>query len=253
METSASFEARSAPSSYPTNLAPLDKALLAILTPLWAASFALTVHTALRPVHFSLLLTSVPATADAAPRVAAFRPYLRGETALRRGDLLLRLGDRDLRGVNPVEFQALVVGQTRAEPFRVEFERAGERAETHLPLASLRAPDLALLSPRSLLRESPCWAIGAPARARWSAPASSELRGPLRSCSLGHGRPPVRAGPRGDRRSSAAVPFTLTPPLVLRASSCSRSTTPPSDSGPAPGRGSSPPLACWLEPSSTAG
>jgi class 3 adenylate cyclase len=122
-----------------SRIAPLDKALVLILVPLWVVCFALGVRTQLRGTTAAHLGLSV---AD-----AGTYPVLTGEfssithasdplaaAGLRAGDRLIRLGDADLLGVSTRGFCARSLDAPERAP--LVFERDGQRHETTLELAS---------------------------------------------------------------------------------------------------------------------
>ena len=116
-------------------LAPIDKALLLTVVPLWVIAFALSLSTAARQVHFSHAMVSASASAADYPIVVGFRPYLASEPELRVGDKLLRLGDRELRGISAFAFQVEVLSATQGDSgVVVLFEREGQRREGRLPV-----------------------------------------------------------------------------------------------------------------------
>ena len=91
-------------------LAPLDKALVLILVPLWAVCFALGVKTQVDGGGFASLELSVgdaqsyPALTGQFSMVHPSDPL--EKAGLRAGDQLVRLGDADLRGVGTFGFRA---------------------------------------------------------------------------------------------------------------------------------------------------
>jgi hypothetical protein len=134
-----------------SRLAPLDKALVLILVPLWVVCFALGVRTQLRGGAFAAVGLSVE-DAESYPVLtgefdtAIHRSDPLAEAGLRVGDRLVRLGDADLLGVGAVGFAARTLseaGRDRSVP--LVFERNGERRETSLALVpvSIFGPTLA--------------------------------------------------------------------------------------------------------------
>ena len=120
-----------------SRLAPLDKALVLILVPLWMMCFGLGVRTQVRGGGLSAFDISV--------EDAASYPVLRGsqgvgwshlaEAGLRPGDLLVTVGAADLRGVGTLSFR--LHAREEAGPdlhVPLVFERNGERRETSLAL-----------------------------------------------------------------------------------------------------------------------
>ncbi len=124
-------------------LAPLDRALVLILVPLWAVCFAVSVRTQLRGGGVATFAVSV-ADAESYPTLkgdAKGGPKQLAATGLRAGDRLIQLGDADLRGVGTLRLNALRAwGEGRGQA-RVPliFERDGERRETSLSLAPVSA------------------------------------------------------------------------------------------------------------------
>jgi len=127
-----------------SRLAPLDRALVLILVPLWVVCFALGVRNQVRggPVAFTGLEVTV--------EDGASHPTLTGESVrlfqqseplveahLRAGDRLIRVGAADLRGVDTTLGLAARILDEAGGRLRVPlvFERGGERLETSLPLA----------------------------------------------------------------------------------------------------------------------
>jgi hypothetical protein len=126
-----------------SRLAPLDKALLLILVPLWVVCFALGVRTQVRGGGVAIMGLSVE-DAESYPAltgefdIAVHRSNPLAEAGLRVGDRLVRLGDADLLGVGTAGFAARTLdeaGQDRRVP--LVFERNGERREISLALVPL--------------------------------------------------------------------------------------------------------------------
>jgi class 3 adenylate cyclase len=122
-----------------SRLAPLDKALVLILVPLWVVCFALSVKTQIQDMRTIGIGLSV-ASADGYPVLdggfdAASLTNPLEAAGLRAGDQLLRVGDADLRGVGSIGFaaRALRRGESSAT---VLYERGGERREAFLPLSN---------------------------------------------------------------------------------------------------------------------
>ena len=126
-------------------LAPLDKALVLILVPLWVVCFGLAVRTQIE--GGGAVLIGLSAGAERYPALTGeFASNYSSdplETAgLRGGDLLVRLEGIDLRGVGVLEFH--VIAREKAAPgvsVTVVYERDGQRHETDLaliPVSSLR-------------------------------------------------------------------------------------------------------------------
>jgi hypothetical protein len=125
-----------------SRLAPLDKALVLILVPLWVVCFVLALRTqvvcgGIPPVELSL--------ADAASYPVLTGRYLTefypdrdplAEAGLRAGDSLVRVGEADLLGVGNIGFYARAVGEAGRDPsVALIFERNGARGEASLALA----------------------------------------------------------------------------------------------------------------------
>ncbi len=84
-----------------SRLAPLDKALVLILVPLWVVCFAVSVRTQLRGGGVATFAVSVE-DAESYPTLKGdtmLGPKRLAATGLRAGDRLIQLGDADLRGV----------------------------------------------------------------------------------------------------------------------------------------------------------
>ncbi|MBW2448744.1 MAG: hypothetical protein JRG83_22910, partial [Deltaproteobacteria bacterium] len=126
-----------------SRLAPLDKALVLILVPIWVVCFSLGVKSQIDGGGFAALGLSIEAP-DAYPVLTggfqraphASDPL--GPAGLRAGDRLIRLGEIDLRGVGTLGFAArsFDVGK-RGLSAPVVYERDGQRFETSLRLGSL--------------------------------------------------------------------------------------------------------------------
>ncbi len=120
-------------------LAPLDRAWVGILVPLWVVCFTLGVRTQLAGGGYAFVGLSV-ADADRYPVLngdfsTEYPSNPLEQAGLRAGDLLIRVGDADLRGVGTLGF----LGRAREESgrdlsVRVTYERDGERRETSLDL-----------------------------------------------------------------------------------------------------------------------
>ncbi|MCZ6465204.1 MAG: hypothetical protein O7A09_12790, partial [Proteobacteria bacterium] len=130
-------------------LAPLDKALVLILVPLWVVCFTLSVRTQVRGggwlagVGLSVEDSeSYPALSGQFSRLINSSDPL-AEAGLRAGDRLIRLGDADLRGLGTLGFTAHSIEQgRRGLRLPLIFERDGKRLETSLRTApvSLNLP-----------------------------------------------------------------------------------------------------------------
>jgi class 3 adenylate cyclase len=125
-----------------SRLAPLDRALVLILTVLWVVCFALGVRTQIRggPLPPVLELSvespeSYPVLTGAyAQNVHASDPL--AAAGLRPGDRLIRVGGNDLRGVGTADFGPRVLDEAgRALSVPLIFERDGHRLETSLALS----------------------------------------------------------------------------------------------------------------------
>ncbi len=134
-----------------SRLAPLDKALVLILVPLWIVCFGLSIRTLIAGHGPVLVALSVegddhyPVLTGRFSRVIhSSDPLL--DSGLQAGDRLIRIGEADLRGVGTAGFTARTMDQ-EATGLRVPlvFERGGERRETSLVLApvSIFAPGIA--------------------------------------------------------------------------------------------------------------
>lgn len=138
-------------------LTPLDRLLVLVLVPIWAAAFILYLEQAV-PGRLAWVPVFVSAAADARgyPTVSELRSGAPG-LDLVVGDRLLRVGDSDLRGLGPIGFTARVHAEAGpALSARVVYERAGEAAETTLRLLPVRhawgiAPMVAALAGTGLL------------------------------------------------------------------------------------------------------
>ena len=137
-----------------SRLAPLDKALVLILVPIWVVCFALGVRTQLRGGGIPALELSVAGGDDYPALTGDFSPLAASdplaESGLRAGDRLVRVGDADLRGVALLGFNARVLDQAGSD-LRVPlvFERDGQQLETSLTLTpvSVLGPPLACSVP----------------------------------------------------------------------------------------------------------
>ena len=114
-----------------SRLAPLDKALVLILVPLWVVVFALGVKTQVMggPTLFMLELSAGDARSYPTLTGDFFGPWAPYEqAALRTGDRLIRLGDADLRGVGTFGFSARALDETERDlTLPLLLERDGER------------------------------------------------------------------------------------------------------------------------------
>jgi class 3 adenylate cyclase len=120
-----------------SRLAPLDRALVLILVPIWIVCFGLSVKTQVdgtRGVHLGLSL----ADADSYPVLTGrTTPYYTSNpldaAGLRAGDRLIRMGVEDLRGVGSLGLWGRSA-EARDPEVPILYERDGERRETSLPL-----------------------------------------------------------------------------------------------------------------------
>ena len=123
-----------------SRLAPLDKALVLILVPIWVVCFALGVKTQVDGGGIVLLGLSVE-DAESYPALTgefglAYPSSPFEKAGLRAGDLLVRVGEADLRGVGTLD----LIGYAREASGRdpsvpVVYERDGERHETSLAVS----------------------------------------------------------------------------------------------------------------------
>ena len=129
-----------------SRLAPLAKALVLILVPLWMVVFALGVKTQIRDVRNTAPAVSVE-DADSYPALTGvylevfydFDPL--AEAGLRAGDRLIRYGGIDLRGVDTRDLLALSSDAPIQEPtVRLVFERQGVSAPRCRPPSPLGDP-----------------------------------------------------------------------------------------------------------------
>jgi class 3 adenylate cyclase len=123
-------------------LAPLDRALVPILTLLWVVCFALAVRTQLRGGPMPPLLELSVERAGTYPLITgAYGQMVHpsdplAAAGLRPGDRLIRVGDSDLRGVGTAGFGPRALDEAgRALSVPLVFERDGQRLETSLALS----------------------------------------------------------------------------------------------------------------------
>ena len=123
-------------------LAPLDRALVLVLVPLWVVCFGLAVRTQMwggpLPPFLELRAESAESypvlTGAYAQNVHPSDPL--AAAGLRPGDRLLRVGDLDLRGVGTAGFGPRALDEAgRALHVPLVFERDGQRLETSLALS----------------------------------------------------------------------------------------------------------------------
>jgi class 3 adenylate cyclase len=122
-----------------SRLAPLDKALVLILVPLWVVCFGLSVKTQIdgtRGMWVELSLADAQSYPVLTGRVT---PYYASNpldaAGLRAGDRLIRMGAEDLRGVGTLGLWGRSA-EARDPEAPILYERDGERRETSLPLVS---------------------------------------------------------------------------------------------------------------------
>jgi class 3 adenylate cyclase len=107
-----------------------ELALLAVLTLIWTACFALFVREIVRggPPQTHLLV-GPPDGPDAYPIVAILRPgYAPTPDGVSPGDRLIRIGDTDLRGAMPWSVYGSLYAAADASRVSMEYERDGRRA-----------------------------------------------------------------------------------------------------------------------------
>ena len=134
-----------------SRLAPLDKALVLILVPIWVICFALGVRTAIQGGAEHPLLGLSVEGADRYPALTGQFAFIGdsslAQSGLRPGDRLVRVGDADLRGVGTLGFAWRSLEEAgREHNVLVVFERDGERLETFLGLNSRGAARRPLLA-----------------------------------------------------------------------------------------------------------
>jgi class 3 adenylate cyclase len=124
-------------------LEAIDKALLAILLPLWIVCFALHVREVSRtgfaqPPFFA----APPGPGETYPTVGGFRmERLPPDMSVQVGDRLIRLGDEDLSGRGYFGVDALALEQAGAALVTpLVYERDGERRVTQLSIPSQSLP-----------------------------------------------------------------------------------------------------------------
>jgi signal transduction histidine kinase len=197
------------------HLQPFDKLLLAVLVPLWAACFALSLISVIRETALSSIYVSAPVDAGDYPTLIGFWPHLEVmQSGLEAGDRLVRLGDADLRGVGPLRFWLLVPAEMgMAREADIMIERAGRQEKASLVLGSnqivwpLLAPSFAFAVTAVILL------LRAPPSAMVQASFRSQMCVAIACAS-------IFAGSRVVTSTSLAVGFlsaTLLGPLVLRA------------------------------------
>jgi class 3 adenylate cyclase len=123
-------------------LAPIDRAAVLILVPLWIVCFGFAVRNQIVVSTGANLALSLEAPDSYPTLTGDYSSFVHPEdplaaAGLLAGDHLIRLGDTDLRGVGTFEFMARGMEAARGAPTApVVFERNGERGETTLPLAA---------------------------------------------------------------------------------------------------------------------
>ncbi|MBW2447366.1 MAG: hypothetical protein JRG83_15730, partial [Deltaproteobacteria bacterium] len=122
-----------------SRLAPLDKALVLILVPLWVVWFAVAVHSQVRGGGFPMVVVSLEG-AEHYPEITGevsqnYPPDWLAHAGLGAGDRLLRVGDADLRGVGMLGFWARSIDESEGRLLvPLVFEKQGELRETSLAL-----------------------------------------------------------------------------------------------------------------------
>ena len=133
-------------------LAPLDKALVLILVPLWLVSLGLGATSVFRGVAGHMAVGLRVEDADSYPTLTGAFVYVvhpsdpLAQAGLRPGDRLLRVGDEDLRGVGTLGFSGRSLEEAGGDArVPLVFERDGERLEISLALVPVatRRPLLA--------------------------------------------------------------------------------------------------------------
>jgi class 3 adenylate cyclase len=126
-----------------SRLAPLDKALILILVPIWIVCFALALRTQVQGFGLGGVELRVEDGESYPALTGEYFTYIYQAdplpaAGLRAGDVLVSVGGTDLRGVGSIGFYARVaqhVGGVLSVP--VVFQRDGVRRPTSLPTASL--------------------------------------------------------------------------------------------------------------------
>ncbi len=121
-------------------MAPLDRALLLTLGPVWLLCAALAVSQS--PIAWPGVVVSGPASRDGYPVVAGFWKGLGAEASgLLPGDELTRVGVAPLAGVGAIGFLARVLEERGTDRVvSVVYRRAGVRGEARLGLAPFPIP-----------------------------------------------------------------------------------------------------------------
>ncbi len=127
-----------------SRLAPLDKALVLILVPLWILCFALGVRTQVRGGGVAGVGLSVENTDSYPTLTGEFSGFIHradplAVAGLHAGDRLIRMGDADLRGVGTSGGFLIRSLEEGGQGLRVPlvFERDRERRETSLDLVPM--------------------------------------------------------------------------------------------------------------------
>ncbi len=125
-------------------LRPLDKALVLILVPLWAAFLALHVVESARtglakPPFF--VTRPAPGEYPQIDGIYVGRRAAADRAGVRLGDRLLRVGDRDARGLGHAGVEALLLDHGAGDlRVPIVYERAGVRRSAFVPLVTARVP-----------------------------------------------------------------------------------------------------------------
>jgi len=123
-------------------LPPLDVALLAILTPLWALCFTLYLYNIANGRLARIpLLVAAPASAEGYPIIRDFWPGIGAEKlGFAIGDQLVQVGEADLRGVGSFGFTARMYEQATNLQAPVTFLRNGVLDSRIVPLNPFAFP-----------------------------------------------------------------------------------------------------------------
>jgi membrane-associated protease RseP (regulator of RpoE activity) len=121
-----------------SRFAPLDRALVLILVPIWVVCFSLAMKVQLEGGGAALI--GVSTSGDRHPVLTGESSALFGfdpleKAGLRGGDVLIRVGETDLRGFNALQFHhAAWSASVPGSNMTVSYERGGEQRETILEL-----------------------------------------------------------------------------------------------------------------------
>jgi class 3 adenylate cyclase len=121
-----------------SRLAPLDRALVLILVPLWVVCFALAMKVQLDGGGAALI--GVSSSSDRYPILTGESSALFGfdpleDAGLRGGDVLIRVGETDLHGFNALQFHhAAWEASVPGSNMTVTYARGGHQSETVLEL-----------------------------------------------------------------------------------------------------------------------